>query len=628
MKRNLLASFVAGLIICSVCACGKKEESVAEVETPVVEKATEVEKVEEPETMGESTEEVEEDPEKDYSYAPLYLDEIEKLHSSGQADQFALIIVDGDDIPELVAIHSDYNEGYSNEENGGLYTLFENKIVKLENNWYQTIGYSEGKNLIRCRSMGGNGNSEKFEKINNGEVENLFCVDMLSGVETDGTTGEAYSKNTYLIDEQEVSEQKYNEEINKIVDEYYPIKILCSDGIYISNKENEDIEFNSSYMTYEEITNELRKLLPEETKVSEPWKTAYNDCLNDIINGNEYLEYAGDAFTYNDAGGALFALNDITGDDIPELLVAPKISGDRLVWKIYSSTGEGYENMGSMSFYDSENKNVYLDTSMTFESYEIYSINDGKLVLEKSIGSDEMGEFYDFTNYPDTPAISESDINAFRSGFNAGLEKYGIKGMELTKENIDKELGTNVETGNKSKENKSDVDSDSLLDSFLHGEIPAYRHNDYSEESSFKITDLPIDEDDFYSYHIGERIDLDNDGEKELILDGADGGMYLDAQNGKIIVLAESDGTASRLSHVTYDGAIWIVYSDTSHAGRQWYELKKYNGAGDVVDSFELSAEYWDSPNDQYNTNSDFHYRGKKISMQEYEDLIKKIFGK
>ena len=48
---------------------------------------------------------------------------------------------------------------------------------------------------------------------------------------------------------------------------------------------------------------------------------------------------------------------------------------------------------------------------------------------------------------------------------------------------------------------------------------------------------------------------------------------------------------------------------------------------GEIEDEFQLSAEYWDSQNGQYDEKSDFTFRDKKISMEEYEALKTEIIG-
>lgn len=169
-------------------------------------------------------------------------------------------------------------------------------------------------------------------------------------------------------------------------------------------------------------------------------------------------------------------------------------------------------------------------------------------------------------------------------------------------------------------------ESERLLDAFLAGEIPAFYGDD--GEASINFDQLPIDEGDWSSYSVEKRIDLDNDGENELILDGPYGGMYLDARDGKIYVLAAGEGTARFLSYTNYDNATWIVHSDTTHGGRQTFWLTRYDGEGNIVDEFRLGAEYWDSSDDDYDANSDFTYRDVKISMEEYEALLSEIFSR
>ena len=139
---------------------------------------------------------------------------------------------------------------------------------------------------------------------------------------------------------------------------------------------------------------------------------------------------------------------------------------------------------------------------------------------------------------------------------------------------------------------------------------------------------LPHDADDWESYSVSdERVDLDNDGKYELILNGPYGGMYIDERNGEYYVLAEGEGTAGELGHVEYDGKMYIFHRDVSHGGRKIYLFDCYNQDGEKVDSFDLSAEYWDAEFDYYNSDSDFTYRGQKITMDEYEKLMKEIMN-
>ncbi|MDE7417672.1 MAG: hypothetical protein K2N44_15445 [Lachnospiraceae bacterium] len=191
-------------------------------------------------------------------------------------------------------------------------------------------------------------------------------------------------------------------------------------------------------------------------------------------------------------------------------------------------------------------------------------------------------------------------------------------------------------------------ESEELLDAFLAGEIPAFYDDEKwiiqfeqfvgesyegihfepkydHEESVILLRQQPEDETDYFSYSVGERIDLDNDGENEQIINGPYGGIYIDARDGKVYVLAKGEGTAGILFYTNYDNSVWIVHSDTTHVGRQTYWLAKYDGDGNVVDEFGLGAAYWDAPDDKYDENSDFTFRDTKISMEEYEALRKEI---
>ena len=170
--------------------------------------------------------------------------------------------------------------------------------------------------------------------------------------------------------------------------------------------------------------------------------------------------------------------------------------------------------------------------------------------------------------------------------------------------------------------NNENLQADTILDEFIAGEREAFYLN---SEKGFFITDLNMYPEEWGSYSIGEKLDLDNDGENELVLNGPYGGLYLDVLNDQIVVFAEGGGTSMLLSNVYYDKAYWIVISDTTHAGRQMHTFTKYSGSETVVDSFELNAEYWDQ--EQYDENSKFTYRGNSISMEEYEEIYQAIFG-
>ncbi|MBO4637449.1 MAG: hypothetical protein J5685_09925 [Clostridiales bacterium] len=167
-----------------------------------------------------------------------------------------------------------------------------------------------------------------------------------------------------------------------------------------------------------------------------------------------------------------------------------------------------------------------------------------------------------------------------------------------------------------------------LFDRFLNGEIdaePLQSSPLVDGGGSININDLNMDPEEwtFESFSVGEQIDLDNDGENELILDGPYGGMYLDAIDGELYIFARALGNAGALSHTYYDDAMWIVISDTTHAGRLYYEFFKFEGGDDLVDRMSLLAEnYYEDQEGVYTFNDE------SITEEEFNTLHDEIFGK
>ena len=203
---------------------------------------------------------------------------------------------------------------------------------------------------------------------------------------------------------------------------------------------------------------------------------------------------------------------------------------------------------------------------------------------------------------------------------------------------------TNLETSvvyNKVMETPEDVPSETsvrdnpyepgsteyIFEQFLNGEInaePLKSSPIVESEKSINFNDLKGDDEDwnFELFSAGEQIDLDNDGENELILNGPYGGMYLDVIDGNLYVFAAASGNASALSYVYYDDAVWIVISDTTHSGRLYYSFYKFEGGDKVVDTMTLTAEkYYEDDAGHY------HFNDKYITEEEYKKIHEEIFG-
>ena len=184
---------------------------------------------------------------------------------------------------------------------------------------------------------------------------------------------------------------------------------------------------------------------------------------------------------------------------------------------------------------------------------------------------------------------------------------------------------TKQAAGQTSGKTKVKTDPDKLIKDFLYNNGPAYD----SRGKAFYLKDVQ-DETKGPVYKVGPTIDIDNDGENELLLtDGFYGGMYLDAKDGKLSVFVEGQGTAGVLGYGYYNGKWVVCHKDTGHTGRNVYSFDVYNGADKITESFTLSAEYWTSADQNgYDDSSTFTFKGKTITRKEYENLLREIFAK
>lgn len=164
--------------------------------------------------------------------------------------------------------------------------------------------------------------------------------------------------------------------------------------------------------------------------------------------------------------------------------------------------------------------------------------------------------------------------------------------------------------------------AEELLDLFINGSIGAVDSTDLT--SAFYISDLNMDSGEWDSFSIGEKVDLDNDGENELILNGPYGGMYLDARDNRVYEFAAAGGTAVILSYTYYNGAVWILYSNRSSAGFEFYHIEKFEGADNLAAEMNFGEEF-----DINNVEDGVKYtlNGTEISYDEYTALCSKIFA-
>ncbi|MBD5537464.1 MAG: hypothetical protein HDQ99_17745 [Lachnospiraceae bacterium] len=218
-------------------------------------------------------------------------------------------------------------------------------------------------------------------------------------------------------------------------------------------------------------------------------------------------------------------------------------------------------------------------------------------------------------------SAGSDDANPSENPEEAGQTVTEINGDET--ENA-KESSVNQQENSAQIENAdSEKTVEELLDLFINGSINAVDSTDLT--STFYITDLNMDSEEWDSFSVGEKVDLDNDGENELVINGPYGGIYLDARDNKVYEFAVADGTALILSYTYYNGAIWIMYSNRSSAGFEFYHLEKFEGADNLVAEMNFGEELADPNNAE--AGMKYTLNGAEISYDEYTELCSKILA-
>ena len=211
----------------------------------------------------------------------------------------------------------------------------------------------------------------------------------------------------------------------------------------------------------------------------------------------------------------------------------------------------------------------------------------------------------------ETANADESSVNQQESSIQT-VESINEEDKTINIEESNTQTGENIDT---------EMTTEELLDLFINGSISAISSGD----SAFYITDLDMDSGEWDSYSIGERVDLDNDGENELIICGPYGGIYLDARNNKVYEFAVGEGDPHVLSYVVYNGSTWIMYSNRMHTGYEAYHMEKFEGADNLVAEMNFHEELVDE--DNVEGEEKYTLNGTEISYDEYFQLCSKIFA-
>ena len=208
----------------------------------------------------------------------------------------------------------------------------------------------------------------------------------------------------------------------------------------------------------------------------------------------------------------------------------------------------------------------------------------------------------------ESPTRQQESSMQIDESTNVEKEEDKTIGVEESNAQTDENIGTEMTT-------------EELLDLFINGSISAISSGD----SAFYITDLDMDSGEWDSYSIGERVDLDNDGENELIICGSYGGIYLDARDNKVYEFAVGEGEALVLSYVVYNGSTWIMNSNRMNTGYEAYHMEKFEGADNLVAEMNFYEELVDE--DNVEGKEKYTLNGTEISYDEYFELCSRIFA-
>ena len=212
----------------------------------------------------------------------------------------------------------------------------------------------------------------------------------------------------------------------------------------------------------------------------------------------------------------------------------------------------------------------------------------------------------------------DETANADESSGNQQESSMQIEESTNLETEEDKTIGVEESNAQTGENIGTEMTTEELLDLFINGSISAISSEDST--SALYITDLDMD-----SYSIGERVDLDNDGENELIICGPYGGIYLDARDNKVYEFAVGEGDALELSYVVYNGSTWIMHSNRMNTGYEAYHMEKFEGADNLVAEMNFYEELVDE--DNVEGKEKYTLNGTEISYDEYFELCSKIFA-
>ncbi len=163
---------------------------------------------------------------------------------------------------------------------------------------------------------------------------------------------------------------------------------------------------------------------------------------------------------------------------------------------------------------------------------------------------------------------------------------------------------------------KTNGSPEDYFDDFFNNKISVHK----SDGTELWNKDLTYDDNDLNYYRIGEQVDVDNDGEKEQLIDGLGGGFFLDCRNNQLYIWPEIADPVGYLTYRQIEDEYWIIYMDVLHSNRQYYRIIKYKGT-EVIEDIEIKK--FEVSENEYE-----YYINSELSTEEaFLDIKKKYIG-
>ncbi len=351
-----------------------------------------------------------------------------------------------------------------------------------------------------------------------------------------------------------------------------------------------------------------------------------------------FLEQYNEIFRRENAKRA--ALIYLDEDAIPELLLVKNGA-----YQLYSFDGSEVKNISSsdteikMKVYGPSHQveNHYTDMKLYWFEYVPYKglirVHDGTFYKVNDIQRFDMERHDYYLKYVDGSLTKELEVKNIGYGWHTYNAEREIENEEFlsqiselgydqlipcgflyeTIEDAYKNIGT---SGNTKK----------VLEDFVSGKTNAV-------DCVKEINDIPEDGfvmrsfEDFYNDitsgedYWGETkyVDFDNDGEKELIIRGyCNSCLFFDVIGNIVYRVFKTSGTGDVGSVAEIKETRVIARTDLTHVGRNIYHITQYDSCCCIIDWFTLSAGFEGS---SYTAEDEFYYRGREISMEEFEAI-------